>query len=73
MVREMVRLAQTLNAMSRKRRFLITSLIALISSLSLALATYLAPAHAEERKYQLEQERMSQQVHEHAMPIARGR
>jgi hypothetical protein len=40
---------------------LIPALVALVVGLALAYATYLAPAHAEERKYQLEQERLANQ------------
>jgi hypothetical protein len=39
----------------------IPALVGLITGLALAYATYLAPAHAEERKYQLEQERLTRQ------------
>lgn len=52
------------------KKFFLTQLIILLCGLALALATYLAPSRAEERKHELEQ---AQQARQHAMPVASGR
>ncbi len=50
------------------RNEIIVSVVALIVGLSIALATYLAPSHAEETKYRLEHQQPAQT--EQPRPIA---
>jgi uncharacterized membrane protein YuzA (DUF378 family) len=59
------------NVMSKK--FIITQLTVLIIGLAGALATYLAPSRAEERKHELEQELSVQRAHQHTVPVTNGR
>lgn len=60
------------NTTAMTKKFVITNLVALICGLSSALAMYLAPSHAEERKHQLELERLAQQARQHAKPVPSG-
>ena len=46
------------------KKFIIAQLIILLGYLLTAAAMYWGPSHAEERKHQLEQERLAQHAHQ---------